>query len=449
MTRAHRWPDRLDRDTLRTAMPSTRRRVALIDGCRTPFVKAGTAFAEMSAVDLARLAVVELLHRTALDPAELDACIFGCVLSDPSAPNLGREVVLRAGLPRQVEAWTVNRACASSNQAITSGADLIAQGLADVVLAGGAETISRAPILWSRPAAGAMLAASKARTLLERLAAFRRLRPRDLLPVPPAIAEATTGLTMGQSCEKMVRENGVTREAQDRLALASHQRAAAAIVDGRLPADLVPVYPPPRYAPCVTEDSSVRKDASLEALARLAPAFDRRFGTLTAGNSSPLTDGAAAVLLMGEDTARALGYRPLGYLRSYAYAALDPFDQLLQGPAYAVPLALDRAGLALSDMHRVEMNEAFAAQVLSNLQALASTAFAATKLGRPAAVGEVDPDRLNAMGGSIAIGHPFGATGARLCMQLLRELQRRGGQFGLVSVCAAGGMGSAIVWERE
>ena len=412
-------------------------------------MKAGSAYSEMSASDLASLAAGELLRRTSLDPAKLDACVFGCVLPDISAPNLGREVVLRAGLPRQLEAWTVNRACASSNQAITNGADLIAQGLADVVLAGGAETISRAPILWSRPVCRALLAASKARSVLERLACFRELGPRDLLPVPPPIAEAYTGLTMGQSCEKMIRENGIAREAQDRLALASHQRAAAAIADGRMAAEVVPVFPPPHYNPCVLEDNNVRKDASLEALARLKPVFDRRFGTLTAGNSSPLTDGAAAVLLMGEDTARALGYKPLGYLRAYAYAALDPLDQLLQGPAYAVPKALDRAGLTLSDIDLVEMHEAFAAQVLSNIQALASADFAARKLGRSAAVGEVDPERLNVMGGSIAIGHPFGATGARLCTQLLRELGRRGKQFGLVSVCAAGGMGSAIVWERE
>ncbi|MBI3890524.1 MAG: acetyl-CoA C-acyltransferase FadI [Candidatus Wallbacteria bacterium] len=430
-------------------MAPYKRRVALIDGCRTPFVKADAAYADMTASDLARIPATELLQRTGLDPEEIDACVFGAVIADPVTPNLGREVVLRAGLPRKIEAWTVNRACASSNQAITSGADLIAQGLADVVLAGGAEATSQAPIVWSRAVAKALMAASKARSVLERLSAFKKIRPGDLAPVPPAIAEAFTGLSMGESCEKMARENGIPRDAQDRIALASHLRAAAAMADGRLGRDLVPVYPPPRYAPCVSEDALVRKDTSLESLAALKPVFDRQFGTLTAGNSSPLTDGASAVLLMAEDKARALGYKPIGFLRSYAYAALDPFDQLLQGPAFAIPIALERAGATLADMEVVEMHEAFAAQVLSNLQALGSVTFARERLGRQKAVGEVDPERLNPMGGSIALGHPFGATGARLCMQLLGELARRGGQLGLVSVCAAGGIGAAMIWERE
>ncbi|MBI2944995.1 MAG: acetyl-CoA C-acyltransferase FadI [Candidatus Wallbacteria bacterium] len=426
-----------------------KRRIALVDGCRTPFVKAGADYADMTAADLARIPAGELFQRTGLDPEEVDACVFGAVIADPFAPNLAREVVFRAGLPRRLEAFTVNRACASSNQAITSGADLIAQGLADIVLAGGAEATSQAPILWSRPVAKALLAASKARSMLQRVTAFRKVRPRDLLPVPPAIAESFTGLSMGESCEKMARENGILRAEQDQLAVTSHQRAAAATADGRLGRDIVPVFPPPRFAPCVAEDSNVRKDANLEAMAALKPVFDRRFGTLTAGNSSPLTDGASAVLLMGEDKARALGYRPLGFLRSYAYAALDPFDQLLQGPAFAIPKALERAGVTLADMDLVEMHEAFAAQVLSNLQALASDRFAQERLGRPKRVGVIDPVRLNPMGGSIAIGHPFGATGARLCMQLLREMERRGAQLGLVSVCAAGGIGAAMVWERE
>ena len=267
--------------------------------------------------------------------------------------------------------------------------------------------------------------------------------------MPPAIAEHSTGLTMGEACEKMAKENDISRRAQDEIALLSHQRAAAAAAEGRLGRQLVPVFPPPGYDRPVTADNGVRATTTLAALEELRPTFDRRFGTLTAGNSSPITDGGAAVLLMSERRARTAGLRPLGYLRSWAYAAFDPAGQLLQGPAYAAPVALDRAGLRLADIDLVEMHEAFAAQVLSNLKAFASPRFAREALGRSAPLGVVDLDRLNVNGGSIALGHPFGATGARLIIQLLEELARRGLQFGLITVCAAGGHGFAMVVERE
>jgi acetyl-CoA acyltransferase len=282
----------------------------------------------------------------------------------------------------------------------------------------------------------------------ERVRAFAGLRPRDLLPDTPAIAEPSTGLTMGQSAEKMAKENGITREEQDRIALASHLRAAAAISDGRLPAETCAVPVPPRYEATITADSLVRPDTTLEALAALPPVFDRRHGSVTAGNSSPLTDGAAAVLLISEEKAKAEGLSPLAYIRSWAVAAVDPGGQLLMGPALAIPRALERAGLKLSDIDLIEMHEAFAAQVASNIQALESEAWARENLGRSERVGLVDRDRLNVCGGSIALGHPFGATGARLTTTLARELARRQARFGLLSVCAQGGMGFAMVLER-
>jgi len=269
------------------------------------------------------------------------------------------------------------------------------------------------------------------------------------VPVPPAIAEYTTGMTMGEACEKMAKENDISRRAQDEIALLSHQRAAAAQADGRFKAQIVPLFPAPAYDRAVLADNGVRSDTSLEALAALTPVFDRRYGTLTAGNSSPLTDGGSAVLLMSEDKARALGYQPLGYIRSFAFAALDPGTQLLQGPAYAAPLALDRAGLRLRDIELVEMHEAFAAQILSNMKAFASRKFALEELGRSEPLGEIDLERFNVTGGSIAIGHPFGATGARVTTQLLHELRRRHLNFGLMTVCAAGGVGFAMVVERQ
>ncbi|RMH20476.1 MAG: acetyl-CoA C-acyltransferase FadI [Acidobacteria bacterium] len=431
------------------ALKNARGRVAIVDGCRTPFVKAGTYFAQMDVIDLASVPAAALIERLELDPREIDQSIFGVVVPALHAPNLGREVVLRTGLPRSIPGLTVNLACASSNRAITHAAETILAGQAEVVLAGGAESLSTVPITYSRNASQRLVDASRAKTPAAKLAALAKLRPRDLVPVPPAIAEYSTGQTMGESCEKMAKENGISRRAQDEIALLSHQRAAAATAEGRFAEQIVPTFPIPGFGDAISRDTGIRAETSLEALAQLKPVFDKSFGTLTAGNSSPLTDGASAVLLMSEKKAKALGYEPLGYLRAYAYAALDPATQLLQGPAYAAPLALDRAGLSLADVDLVEMHEAFAAQILSNLKAFASKKFARQELGRTKPLGEVDFERFNVAGGSIAIGHPFGATGARVTMQALNELKRRDLQLALITVCAAGGNGVAMVVERE
>jgi acetyl-CoA acyltransferase len=433
----------------RRDLKGPRGRVAIVDGCRTPFVKSGTDFANMDVIDLASVAASELIARTAIDPEEIDLSVFGVVVPALHAPNLGREVVFRTSLPMRIPGVTLNLACASSTRAITFAAGAILSGEADVVLAGGAESLTNVPIQFSRKAARAFMEFSKAKTLPQRMAALGRLRPADLAPIAPAIAEYTTGLSMGESAEKMAKENDISRLAQDEIALLSHQRAAAANQDGRLTVQIAPTFPPPGYDKPVTRDNGVRSDSSLEALAKLKPVFDKRYGTLTAGNSSPLTDGGSAVLVMSEEKARALGFTPLGYIRSYAFSALDPGDQLLQGPAYAAPAALEAAGVQLSDLDLIEMHEAFAAQILSNMKALASKKFAREELGRDEPVGVVDFERFNVTGGSISIGHPFGATGARVVTQLLYELRRRGENLGLATVCAAGGVGFAMVVERE
>ena len=425
------------------------RRAAIVAGLRTPFVKAGTDFKDLSAVDLGALVVNELVQRSGIAPKEFDSVVFGQVVPSTTVTLIGREMVLRTQLPRSVQAHTVSRACATSIQATTDAADQIRLGHSDVAVAGGAESISDAPIFASRPLAQALVDVSRAKNLADRVKILARLRPKDLAPVPPALKEPTTGLTMGESAEQMAQKNGISREAQDALAQKSHARAAAAWEAGKLDAEVMHVPVPPRYDRVSAKDNIVRKDTSLEALATLRPVFDRRYGTITAGNSSPLTDGAAAVVVASEEKAKALGLRPLGYVRAYAYAALDPRDQLLQGPAYAAPVALERAGLQLSDMDLVDMHEAFAAQVLSNLQAFASKTFAEKELGRARPLGEVDPTKLNVNGGSIALGHPFAATGARMIVQTLRELERRGGKFALLTVCAAGALGAALVLERE
>ncbi len=424
------------------------RRVAIVAGLRTPFAKSGTIFRDVSATALARHVARELLVRSEVDGREIDEVIFGQVVPSVKVPNVAREVSLLPQLLPSVPAYSLNRACASAAQAITNAADQIALGHADTVLAGGVESLSDIPVLHSRRFSQILVDAGKARSFGARVGALARARPRDLVPVTPAVAEPSTGETMGQSAEKMAKENGITREAQDRLAFMSHQRAAGATADGRLTAEIAPWFGGPQMDKIVNADNGVRADTSLEALAQLRPVFDRRYGSVTAGNASPLTDGAAAVLLMAEEKAAALGYEPLAYLRSYAVAAVDPAWQLLMGPAYAVPRALERAGITWSELGLVEIHEAFAAQVLSNVQAWGSTAWA-ERLGLPAPVGEVDWDCTNVMGGSIAVGHPFGATGARLVTTLAHEMRRRDVALGLISICAQGGMGYALVLERD
>jgi len=425
----------------------TGRRAAIVAGLRTPFVKAGGDFKDLSAVALGATVVNELVARTGIPASEYDALVFGQVIPSPLVSLIAREVVLRTQLPKDVQAHTVSRACATSIQATTDAADQIALGHAEVVLAGGAESLSDAPIFASHPLAQAIVNASRAKNVVDKAKAFAGLSARDLTPVPPALEEPTTGLTMGESAERMAQLNGIGRQAQDEFAYQSHRRASEAWSSGRFRDEVMHVAVPPRYERTSWKDNIVRGDTTPDALAQLRPVFDRRYGTVTAGNSSPLTDGAAALVLTSEEKARALGLTPLGYVRAYAYAALDPADQLLQGPAYAAPIALDRAGMALQQMDLVDMHEAFAVQVLSNLQAFASRKFAEEKLGRAAPLGEIDPARLNVNGGSIALGHPFAATGARMILQTLRELGRRKGAHALLTVCAAGAIGAALVLD--
>ncbi|MGE5927325.1 MAG: acetyl-CoA C-acyltransferase FadI [Gemmatimonadota bacterium] len=427
--------------------PTAGRRVAVVAGVRTPFARSGTIFRDVPAVALARYAVKELVYRAEIDGHAIDQIVFGQVIPSVLTPNVAREVSLLPQFPPTIPAYSVNRACASAAQAIENVATQIAAGHIDAGIAGGVESLSDIPILHSRRFSRILMEASKARSMGQRLGAFSRVRPKDLVPVSPAIAEPSTGESMGQSAEKMAKENGITREAQDRIALMSHQRAAAATADGRLTAEIVPWLGGKDLDQVTTSDNGIRSDTSLEALAALKPVFDRKYGSVTAGNSSPLTDGAAAVLLMSEEKAAALGYDPLAFIRSYAVAAVDPGWQLLMGPALAVPMALQRAGITWDELGLVEIHEAFAAQVLSNVQAWGSSEWA-DRLGLPGPVGDVDWDRTNVMGGSIAVGHPFGATGARIVTTLANEMKRRDVQFGLVSICAQGGMGYAMVLER-
>lgn len=424
------------------------RRVAIVSGLRTPFAKQGSAYRDASALDLAKIVVAELLQRTGIEPHEVQQVVYGQVIPSLSVPNIAREVVLGTGMPRSIEAYSVARACATSYQAAVNVAESIMAGVIDCGIAGGADSASDVPMAASKRLSAALVKASKARSFGEKLRVFASLGPADLLPIPPALKEPSTGLTMGESAEKMAKENGISRADQDAFAHRSHTLAAQAWADGRLREEVMSVFVPPNYEP-FEEDNLVRKDSEPDAYAMLEPVFDREYGSVTAGNSSPLTDGASALLLMTEKKAKALGFDVLGYLRSYAFAAVDPAEQLLMGPAYAAPVALDRAELKLKNMDLIDMHEAFAAQVLSNVQAFESDSFALHKLGRDKRIGRVDWDKLNVSGGSIALGHPFAATGARQISQTLRELRRRGGQYALCTACAAGGLGAAMVLEAN
>lgn len=422
-------------------------RVAIVRGLRTPFTKAGTELREMRTVDLGTAVVKELIARTEVPAKEVTLCVFGQVVPTLDWLNVAREVVLRSGLPKTTEAFSVSRACATSIQAMTSAIEAIRGGQHDVAIAGGADSMSDVPLGVSKKLTAALLEAQKAKSVAGKVKAFAKVSPKDLLPAVPGFSrEPTTGEQMGEAAEKMAKLNGISRDEQDRIALDSHRNAARAWLDGTYAAEVMHVLPPP-YEKAVARDNLVRDDATMEALAKLAPVFDRRHGTITAGNASPLTDGASALLLMRASKAKALGMTPLGYVRSWAYAAVDPGWQLLMAPVLAVPVALARAKVTLRDMGLVDMHEAFAAQVAANLKALASRKFFEEHAGRSEAVGEVNPEILNVNGGSIALGHPFAATGARMVLSTLRELKKREKKLGLITICAAGGLGVAVVLE--
>ncbi|MGH7544387.1 MAG: thiolase family protein [Gemmatimonadota bacterium] len=426
------------------------RRVVVVDGVRTPFAKVGTALAEVGAVELARTAVRELLERTEIEPASIDEVILGNAAPPADAPNIARVAALEAGIPERVPAFSVARNCASGFQAITDAYNQIVLGQSDIVVAGGVESMSNVPLHFPDEFADVMTDLSRARSVPGKVTAVAQLRPGHLKPVV-ALAEGLTdpvcGLNMGETAEVLARELSISRRAQDEYALRSHQRATAAWAEGRFADEVVPVFVPPAFEDVVAEDVGYRPNQSLEALTKLPPIFDRRHGTVTAGNASMVTDGGAALLMMEEERARALGYRPLGRVLAFAYAGLDPRRMGL-GPAVATPLALTRAGMSLADMELIELNEAFAAVVLANMEVFPSREWAETMLGRPEPIGEIRPEILNVNGGAIALGHPIAATGARLALTLLLEMGRRDAGVGLATLCVGGGQGGAIVFAR-
>ena len=422
------------------------REVVLVDGLRTPYSRAGTELKDVSADELARIVITELLARTEFDPAALDHVIFGNIAQPPDAVNVARVAALKAGVPANVPAFTVNRLCGSGLQSIVDACYRIAAGDAEAIIAGGVESMSQIPLLYSHESQEVFTGVFTARDLGGRLAAASKFRPKHFKPeigLQMGLTDAVCGLNMGDTAEVLAKENGITREAQDAFALRSHQRVTLA--RKKLAEEIVPIPIPPTYEAVATEDNGVRENQSMEALAKLKPYFDRKFGTVTAGNSSQITDGGAAALLMSASAAKARGYRPLGKILSFAFCSLEP-ERMGLGPAVATPLALKKAGLTWQDIGLVEINEAFAAQVLACAKVFPSAAWH-SKYGTGGPIGEMDWERTNVNGGAIALGHPVGSSGNRLVTTLLREMRRRGTQFGLATMCIGGGQGAAAVVE--
>ncbi|MFT5117454.1 MAG: acetyl-CoA acyltransferase [Kiritimatiellia bacterium] len=423
-------------------------RIAVVTGLRTPFARQATFFKQVSAIDLGRMVVKELLAQTNIDVNSIDRLIYGQVVVQPKAPNIAREVVLGTDLPVTCDAYSVSRACATSFQSAASMMDSIKTNDINIGIAGGADSSSVIPICFSDAFALKLVQASKARSLLKKLAAFKGTRLKDLMPNAPAIAEYSTNLRMGDSAEQMAKDFGITRLAQDELTLRSHRLAHQAWADGKLDKEVIRTYTDP-YQQAFTKDENIRADSSIEKLSSLKPAFDRQHGSVTAANSTPLSDGACAMLLMKESVAKALGYEPIGYIKHYAFTANSVDRDLLMGPTQASAKVLKKARMTLNDLTLIDMHEAFAAQTLANVKAFASKQYAAEFLQRKSALGEIDMDKFNVLGGSLAYGHPFAATGGRIITQTLHELQRRGGGTALTTACAAGGIGAAMLLESD
>ena len=423
-------------------------RIAFVAGLRTPFAKQATEFHGVPAVDLGKMVVQELVNKTGIEGEWVEQLVFGQVVQMPEAPNIAREIVLGTSLPVNTDAYSVSRACATSFQSAVNIAEAMVAGHIRGGIAGGADSSSVLPIGVSKRLARALVDLNKAKTLGQRLSILKRLKFKDLLPVPPAVAEYSTGLSMGQTAEQMAKTHSISRADQDELTVRSHQKAHAAWEAGWLDSEVMTAYPEP-YNKHLSRDNNIRGDSQVDKLSKLKPVFDRKHGSVTAANSTPLTDGASAVLMMTESRAKELGLPVLGYLRSYAFAALQVEEDMLMGPSYSTPVALDRAGMTLNDLDLIDMHEAFAAQTLANMKMFASDKFAKEKLGRNKAIGDIDMDKFNVLGGSIAYGHPFAATGTRMITQTLNELHRRGGGVGLTTACAAGGLGAAMIVETE
>lgn len=424
--------------------------VVIVDGLRTPFMKAWTDLMKIPAHDLGSIVVRELLERNNMDGNLLNEVIVGNIAQPPEAANVARIISLQAGIPEKVPAFTVQRNCASGMEAIANAWYRIQAGEGDIYMTGGVESMSRIPLLFNEAATKWFGQLNKAKTMGQRLGTIAKFKFGFLNPIVGlmlGLTDGYCGLNMGQTAEILAKEFNVSREEQDQFAMHSHHKAEKATKDGVLRQEIVPIPIPPKFDKMAEDDNGFREGQSMEALGKLKTVFDRANGTVTAGNASQITDGAAMVLVMSAEKAKELGYEPLGKIRSFAFAGLDP-KRMGLGPAYSTPMALDKAGLSLKDIQLVEINEAFAAQVIANLRILESDELTKQYLGRDKAVGTIAPEILNVNGGAIALGHPVGASATRLVITLLKEMNRRDLNLGLATLCVGGGQGAAFVLER-
>ncbi len=426
-------------------MTAQQERIAIVAGVRSPFGRGGGILKDLDADNLGAFVVRELLAKVPVSGDQVDELIFGNVLQPANSTNIARILAVKGGLPEKVPAYTVNRNCASGMEAITSAYDEIRLGKANIVIAGGTESMSNFPVLFSKKMKEFLQALSKAKSFGQKLSILMTFRPSFLIPETPEISDPICGLSMGQTAENLSRDFLVTRAEQDEFALMSQERASKAIADGLFSEEVIPIPIPPKNEKMMLIDEGPRP-TTIDSLARLKPAFDKLTGTVTAGNTSQITDGAAAVMLMKESEAKKLGITPLGYIIDYAYAGLAP-DRMGLGPVYATAKLLKQTGMDLKDFDLIEINEAFAAQVIAVERAMASKEFAVQKLGRTEAVGVIDRSILNVNGGAIALGHPLGASGTRLILTLLKELKRRNKNKGLATLCVGGGQGGAVAVE--
>ena len=426
----------------------TNRRPVVIDGARSAFVKSFTDFEDCDALELYSRVISGLIQKSGVNAEDIDEISCGVVVPQTKNGNVARDTIINLGLPAHIHGYTLNRACTSSMQTVADAARSIISGHAQVVLAGGVECLSDVPIVYSKEARKFLVKLNKAKTAAQRLAMLSEFSAGAWLPKPPSVSEPLTGLTMGEHSEIMAKTNSISREEQDQFAVASHKKAAKAQENGYLAEEIVPIWAPPKFQSCVEKDNIIRGDTSMEALSKLRPAFDRKYGTITAGNASALTDGAAACLIADEGYAKSIGLKPRAFIKDVLFVGVNPHDQLLIGPALAIPMILRRNNLTLADIDLFEIHEAFAAQVLSCVKSMDSAAFCGQYFGDTKAFGLVPEDRLNVNGGALAIGHPFGATGARLITSLTNALCRTNKKLGVISICAQGGMAGAMILER-
>ncbi len=423
------------------------KKVVLIDGCRTPFLRSGTDYKDMMSYQLGQIAISGLLERNELDPNVISRVMMGTTVHNIKTHNVAREAALTAGVSYVTPCHTVSQACISANQAITSGYDQIQTGQADVVIAGGTDCVSDIPIQFNKAMRKKLFNAQKLKTVKDKIQWALSLKPKDFVPEQPSITEFITNRTMGEDCDIMASRYGISREAQDDYALRSHQLAAKATEEGKLADEIVPAEITPSFKK-VYEDNGIRGDTTKEKLQQLKPAFYKKHGTLTPANSSFLTDGGSATLIMTANRARQLNVTPKAVIHSFAYSGQDPEEELLLGPTYATSKVLAKSGLTLDDIDVFELHEAFAAQILTNLQCMASDQFAKDRLGRDKALGEIPMEKLNKWGGSLSLGHPFGATGARITTTAANRLHAEDGKYALVAACAGGAHGHAMILER-